>query len=442
LPHLLIRFIIAAALALPAVALAPASPSAAPVQAGGGDRSCTGWDSTTQPPDTIRVGRASGRVDVVKFRTYVGRVMAKEWNLRQPAALEAAAVAVKQYAWFYALAGNWRKSYVNAKGVCYDVKDSTADQIYRHDVDVLPRIWRAVDETWDVTVRKNGRFFLTTYRTGQSVRCGRDAIGTRLFAKSVIDCANKGLSREEIQHIYYSPDLTIHGGGATSSQASASGSLAANIGAPQVALLTDSALGGAHARISWDAAGRRPAGTTYQVQRLISGSWSNVKLASGTQTSINLRLKPGTRQGFRVRLRNSAGNVGSWFSSGAFTPRLVQDGNTNSGLAWTGSWSRVSNSNASGGTVRRSTQSGSAVSYTFTGRSVALIGRQGPNASVARVFIDGALAAEVNLRASSNRWRRLVFSQTWDTAATRTISVVVGGGSVGQLDIDAFLVHP
>jgi hypothetical protein len=439
LPHLLGRFILALVIAIPAVAAAPSTPVAEPVAASSGP-SCTGWTSITEPPPTIRVGRSSGAIDTVNFRTYVGRVMAKEWNIRPPAALEAAAVAVKQYAWYYALAGNWRKSYVNAKGNCYDVKDTTTDQIYRHDVTVPARIWDAVDATWPISVRKSGNFFLTTYRAGQDVSCGADAIGTRLFAKSVIDCANRGMSRAEIQHIYYSPNLTIHGGGGGATGVE-SGSLSANLGTPNVQLLTGTALGSAHARISWDANDRRPSGTTYQLQRIVSGSWSNVKLSSGSQQSIQLRLKPGTKQGFRVRLRDSKGNVGQWFATGIFTPRLVQDGN--SSLSWTGSWSRVSNSNASGGTVRRSSQFGSSVTLTFTGKSIALIGTQGPRFGVARIFVNGTLEAEVDLYAPSNRWRRLLFTRQWENSNTRTIRVEVAGekGS-GHVDVDAFLIHP
>ncbi|HVM29455.1 MAG TPA: fibronectin type III domain-containing protein [Candidatus Limnocylindrales bacterium] len=438
MPHLLARFIIAVALVLPALAVAPATPGNEPAVGSSGP-SCTGWTSITEPPATIRVGRSSGAVETVNFRTYVGRVMAKEWNIRPAAALEAAAVAVKQYAWYYALAGNWRKSYVNANGKCYDVKDTTADQIYRHDVIVAARIWDAVDATWPISVRKSGNFFLTTYRAGQDVRCGADAIGTRLFAKSVIDCANRGMSRAEIQHVYYSPGLTIHGdGGATAAE---SGSLSANIGVPNVQLLAGTALGSAHARISWDPNNRRPSGTTYQLQRIVSGSWSNVSLSSGGQTSIQLRLKPGTKQGFRVRLRDSRGNVGQWFSTGTFTPRLVQD--ANSSLSWSGDWSRVSTSNASGGTVRRSSQPGSSVTMTFTGKSIALIGTEGPRFGTARVFVNGTLEAEIELYAGSNRWRRLLFTRTWDTAATRTIRVEVSGEKgAGQVDIDAFLIHP
>ncbi len=78
-----------------------------PVAAG----SCTGWHSIVNPPPTIRVLRTrTGAIETVGFRKYVGRVMASgEWPSRlKMATLEAGALATKQYAWYYAMAGNHR----------------------------------------------------------------------------------------------------------------------------------------------------------------------------------------------------------------------------------------------------------------------------------------------------------------------------------------------
>ncbi len=95
--------------------------------------SCTGWQSTRIPPDTIRVFRkATGVVEVVPFPTYVATVMGKEWPGYLPIPLiEAGSVAVKQYGWYYAMEGRHRSSYVNESGECYDVRDTTSDQLYK-----------------------------------------------------------------------------------------------------------------------------------------------------------------------------------------------------------------------------------------------------------------------------------------------------------------------
>ena len=149
---------------------------AAPVEAACG----TSWDSRSVPPDRIRVGLVGrDKVEVVDFKRYVAVVMAKEWPSYLPrAAREAGATAVKQYAWYYALEGNHRSGYVTADGDCYDVKNTTVDQLYMPDaVNVDDRIREAVDATWGLSLRKNGQFFLTGYRTRRQrqlrARCRR-----------------------------------------------------------------------------------------------------------------------------------------------------------------------------------------------------------------------------------------------------------------------------
>ena len=85
------------------------------------------------PPVSIKVLRSSaGKVQKVAFKRYVAEVMASgEWPSRlHKATLEAGAVATKQYAWYYAMNGNHRSSYVH-NGTCYDVRDDTRDQLYR-----------------------------------------------------------------------------------------------------------------------------------------------------------------------------------------------------------------------------------------------------------------------------------------------------------------------
>lgn len=206
--RLALGLLLGAALVVPAAAV----PAAEPVVAGGGG-SCTGWNSTSRPPQTIRVLRqSSGRVVEVDFRRYVEVVTAKEWPSYIPqAAIETGAAAVKQFGWVKTLAGNHRPYYVTSSGKCYDVVDGTRDQLYKPELaNVTADIRRAVDSIWGLTLRKDGRFFETGYRTGTSSRCGRDANGRLLYARSVIDCARRGMSRQEIQFRYYGRDLTLH----------------------------------------------------------------------------------------------------------------------------------------------------------------------------------------------------------------------------------------
>ena len=181
----------------------------APVEAGS---SCTGWSSQVVPPRTIRVLRTTiGRVQRVPFRRYVAEVMASgEWPSRlHMVTLEAGAVATKQYAWYYAMNGHHRP-YYRHDGHCYDVRDDTADQLYRPErARPSGRQTRAIDATWGLTLRKYGRFFLTGYRAGVASTCAADANGWKLYALSVEACARQGWSRQRVQRTYLGPSLSF-----------------------------------------------------------------------------------------------------------------------------------------------------------------------------------------------------------------------------------------
>lgn len=179
--------------------------------------SCTDWKSTVVPPPSINVLRtALGRVDTVPFRRYVEVVLAGEWGPTNPReALAAGAVAVKQYGWYFTLAGHWRGGRYG--GTCYDVRDTNVDQVYRP-ATKLPtaKHVRAVNESWPVTLRKynakhpTGRFFPTSYNGGAAYdTCGSGVTGWKLWQRGATDCARKGYRFERILRIYYGPHLQV-----------------------------------------------------------------------------------------------------------------------------------------------------------------------------------------------------------------------------------------
>ena len=191
--------IVAAAVALGALAL----PGAMPAQAG--SARCTGWTSTLVPPTSIRVYRtATRRTVTVPFRTYVEKVMAAEWGAGAPvAALRVGAVAVKQFAWYYAI--YWRGGR-DAAGRCYDVRDSSIDQIYDPARRVASSHLAAIAATWRVSLRKGERFFLTGYRPGTGV-CGANLDGWKLYQRDAVNCVHRdgdlaeGLARRFLSNV-------------------------------------------------------------------------------------------------------------------------------------------------------------------------------------------------------------------------------------------------
>jgi peptidoglycan hydrolase-like amidase len=189
----------AAAILASLIALPIAAPAA--VFAGAAPQHCTVWTSTTEPPQTIKVYRVSeGKVDTVNFKDYVMRVVSREWDVKSGALRRAGAVAVKQYAWYYVL--HYRGGSYN--GSCFDVKDTTADQLYaQKSLSTMPTgVKKAVNSTWSWTVMRGTKFPLTGYRRGTDVPCAYDA-GYHLYVRSARKCAQAGWSAGRILSVYY-----------------------------------------------------------------------------------------------------------------------------------------------------------------------------------------------------------------------------------------------
>src|SRR3990172_8723234 len=196
-------------------ACATVLPSSAPVATAA--TSCTGWKNHYVPPKTIRVyrtyGPAAGRVQTVSFRSYVENTVAWEWPSAFPtASLRAGAIAAKQYGWYYAMT---YRGGTSPGGACYDVKDNSADQVYRPETRNASASQKAaVAATWAISIRRSrngvpGQFILTGYYPGSISGCGAQTNGFRLYQKGVYDCGRKGLTLEEIMRIYYGSTLEI-----------------------------------------------------------------------------------------------------------------------------------------------------------------------------------------------------------------------------------------
>ncbi|HEX7591786.1 MAG TPA: SpoIID/LytB domain-containing protein [Candidatus Limnocylindrales bacterium] len=199
---------IASFLVLTVLIWLPAVSTVAPARAAS---ACTSWSSTRIPPTTIRVyrtaGSHAGTVQAVDFRSYVGVVMASEWyNTWPSAALQAGAMAVKEYAWYYVA---HPRGY-SVGGNCYDVIDNSNDQIYYPEGPTPSASQQAaIDATWYESITKGGSQVMTGYRPGTVLPCGADADTHHLFQWSSYYCAASGLNSDQILQTYYGPGLTI-----------------------------------------------------------------------------------------------------------------------------------------------------------------------------------------------------------------------------------------
>lgn len=176
--------------------------------AAGSGEQCTNWTSKTEPPPTIAVYQvAEDIVERVDFKLYVARVVSREWNVKQVELRNAGTVAAKQYAWYHVL--HWRGGTFN--GDCFDVRDTRADQLYaaKSAENIPDGVWKSVNETWDWTVYREGKFIMTGYRRGDDVKCARDA-GWKLYARSALDCVKtRHWDAQRLLEVYYRADLVI-----------------------------------------------------------------------------------------------------------------------------------------------------------------------------------------------------------------------------------------
>ncbi|MGI8882467.1 MAG: SpoIID/LytB domain-containing protein [Jatrophihabitans sp.] len=188
-----------------------------------GHPSCTGFSSQTTPPSSIRVLITSGtpRIAVVPFEQYVENVLPNEWIRSWSAeSLNAGAVAVKAYAWFWV---NHFGGYLKTRSTCFDVTDDTAFQVYRAG-SADDRTNAAVQQTWSVIARDTSHqvrqaFYICSLpfksgttncgTQGPKEKCGASANGLQLSQYGSQACAVAGLDYQSILRKYYSPNLEL-----------------------------------------------------------------------------------------------------------------------------------------------------------------------------------------------------------------------------------------
>jgi hypothetical protein len=193
------------------------------------------------------------------------------------------------------------------------------------------------------------------------------------------------------------------------------------------------------AHVAWSGTDTNGTGIAkYQLQVSTNGgSYATVSLASATSTSINRTLTDGRSYRFRVRATDKQGNVGAYVYGPTFKPARVQ--NTSSSVHYTGTWVTSASSGALGGSHRYATSTGAKASFTSTTRDIAWVATKTSTSGTAQVWIDGSLAATVNLHSSSTSYRQLVFARHFSTLGSHTIELRPAGG--GRLYLDAFVVY-
>jgi len=193
-------------------------------------------------------------------------------------------------------------------------------------------------------------------------------------------------------------------------------------------------------RVAWKGADTGGSGIDrYELgQQVNSASWT-VLGRNYTSGSASVLLAPGKTYRFRTRGVDVAGNVGSMTYGPGSALRLVQE--AASSITYSSGWHAAPSFDFSGGGAKYATKAGTSATYSFTGRSVALVSTLSYNRGKARVYVDGSLAATIDLYSATDTFRRIVWSKAWSSSATHKVKVVVvGTAGRPRVDIDAFAI--
>ncbi|HEX6140766.1 MAG TPA: cell wall-binding repeat-containing protein [Candidatus Limnocylindria bacterium] len=201
-------------LAAPPIAVVPRAAAVTPAPEA---PPCEGWADPMTPPATIRVATvvdgAVTSVAPIAFDDYLARALAAQLPASAPpAALDAAAILVRQAGWYLALNGH--EGYAMADGTCYDARDDEVDLPLAPVGSVKAEHQAAVAATKTISLRNTGYaqpFFLPELRPGEADACDPAAISRYpvVPVRGVVACAAAGLGARAILHRYLDPGLTI-----------------------------------------------------------------------------------------------------------------------------------------------------------------------------------------------------------------------------------------
>ncbi|MFJ1545023.1 N-acetylmuramoyl-L-alanine amidase [Streptomyces sp. NPDC088246] len=138
-----------------------------------------------------------------------------------------------------------------------------------------------------------------------------------------------------------------------------------------------------------------------------------------TTTSASHTAKSGVATSWAMTAYDQAGNTAAASVSG--TPVIVQE----SSATKTGTWTTKSSSSYLGGKSYSSSSKNASLSWTFTGRSVALVASRAATSGQVYVYVDGVKVSTVDLKSSTTKYRDALWTKSWSSSAKHTVKIVV-----------------
>jgi hypothetical protein len=191
-------------------------------------------------------------------------------------------------------------------------------------------------------------------------------------------------------------------------------------------------------RVRWPAATDDLSGVQrYTVgQSVNDGAYSTVT-SSATGLWIDRSLTFQSRNRFRVRATDRAGNTGGYAIGPQVQPKLYQQ--TTSYVTYSGTWRTSTSSSYSGGSTRYATTKGAWVQFSFSGRAVAVVAPKSTSRGSVKVYVDGVYVSTVSTYRGSAQNRVVIFAKHWSAPGPHKVKLFVAGTSGHpRFDIDAF----
>jgi hypothetical protein len=166
-------------------------------------------------------------------------------------------------------------------------------------------------------------------------------------------------------------------------------------------------------------------------------------LGETTSNRFSFLWNAGRSLRLEVDSYDARGNyVGTAFTNApTFVSLLGED--TDDDAAYRGAWSTQSTVQALDGSLHYSTARGASATWTASVRTIAWVTTVGPTHGLARVYVDGRLAATVSTHAAATGYRRIAFARAWwDGPNDRTHMIrIVNAGTPGhsRVDVDGFV---
>ena len=198
--------------------------------------------------------------------------------------------------------------------------------------------------------------------------------------------------------------------------------------------------------VAWQACDDESPVTAYAVaQSSDADPYIDIHLATPTTSAYKESVFPGwTSHQFRITATSSGGGTPPTFTP-SVELRSVSEGST--AIRYTGSWRWSAASLFYGSHVRYATSPLAHASLTFRGREIAIVSDFGPARGVMKVSIDETQPSRINLHETAYGYRRIVYTHTFSTLATHTITITPMGRACGtgcagptRIDLDDILI--